>query len=34
MRYWYILEEEILHYCRENGIPYINYFYHEKIRRP
>jgi DNA repair photolyase len=33
-QYWYSLEAEIQDYCRENGIRYINYFYHEKIRKP
>lgn len=31
--YWKILAEEIKCYCLKNNIKYINYFYHEEIRK-
>jgi DNA repair photolyase len=31
--YWEIMEQEIQTWCRKNKINYINYFYHEKIRK-
>ena len=32
--YWEVLSKEIDSYCKQAGIKYINYFYHEEIRKP
>ncbi|MEG1706711.1 MAG: radical SAM protein, partial [Clostridia bacterium] len=32
--YWESLAEEINQYCEQEDINYINYFYHEQIRKP
>ena len=34
MSYWVELGKDIDRYCLDNHIDYINYFYHEKIRKP
>jgi DNA repair photolyase len=31
--YWETLETDIAAFCRNNNIPFISYFYHEKIRK-
>jgi DNA repair photolyase len=31
--YWKTMETEIAAFCRKNHIPFISYFYHEKIRK-
>ena len=31
--YWINLSNDIKNYCEENNIKYINYFYHEGIRK-
>ena len=32
--YWEALSREIDSYCKQAGVQYINYFYHEEIRKP
>lgn len=33
LKYWVDLSKNIEHYCKTNNIKYVNYFYHEKLKK-